>query len=332
MLKIRKKEKTDCCLNCSYPLPGEYNFCPRCGQKNINNNPTFGELVTDFFQNYFSLDSKLGRSIKPFFFKPGFLTNRFNEGQRANYVNPVRLYLIISFFYFFIVGILVNQIEAEADRDEEALKAVLDEEDLLAKTDSIVQDKSDIEFNFSTGDDTDTSIEKFFNYADVDSISDEAFLDSLGIEVQGSQNLEKRVVTQLRRAMSNPELLKASIAKNLPIMMFLLLPMFALVLKLMYVRKNLLYIRHLVHSLHLHAFAFFVFGFTLLILNYLFSSFWVSLTSFLLVVFYSFISFKNVYGQSKRKTFIKLLILAFSYFFLLLVFIIFELLISFLFF
>lgn len=333
MLKIRKKEKTDHCLNCNYPLPGEYDFCPCCGQKNINNNPTFLELLTDFFQNYFSLDSKLGRSIKPFFLKPGFLTNRFNAGQRVNYVNPVRLYLIISFFYFFVIGILINKIDAEASRDEEAIINEINDEPprQLAKMDSLLEDEPGFELNIDTGED-DSRLKKLIKYAEVDSISDEAFLDSLDIEVHGTKSMEKRVVTQFRRAMSNPELLKASIAKNLPVMMFILLPIFALILKLMYVRRKLLYIRHLVHSLHLHSFAFLVFGLTIIVLNSISNSSWVSSISILMVVAYTFFSFKNVYKQSIGKTLLKLIILGVSYFFLLLIFIVSELFLTFLYF
>lgn len=339
MLKLRKKEKTDYCLNCSYPLPHEYNFCPRCGQKNINNNPTFWELVTDFFQNYFSLDSKLGRSIKPFFFKPGFLTNRFNEGQRVNYVNPVRLYLIISFLYFFIVGILISKIEPDPGTGETAIIDTSDNRKKINQVDSLLKNNPEIKKNLNLDDRledqpdiSDNMLDKLLKYAEVDSISDKALLDSLNVEVTGPSDIENRFISQLRRSIRNPELLKANIAKNLPLMMFLLLPVFALLLKFFYIRRNLLYIRHLVHSLHLHSFAFFIFGLTLLFLANVHNATWIGQLSLLVVVVYSFFSFRNVYAQSKRKTIFKLIILGFSYFFLLIIFILAELLITFLFF
>jgi len=324
MLKIRKKEKTDYCLNCSYPLPSEYDFCPKCGQKNINNNPTFWELMADFFQNYFSLDSKMGRSIKPFFFKPGYLTNRFNEGKRVSYVNPIRLYLIISFFYFFILGIMINSIEGGSSNTNETEVQGNEKETGKNQNGGI-----EIEIDDGSGDDV---FETLIKYADVDSISDLALMDSLNIDIHAPGDLEKRIISQLRRAASNTELLKGSIAKNLPIMMFLLLPIFAMILKLIYVRRKLLYIRHLVHSLHLHSFAFIIFGLTIIFLFEVHTSGWVALLSCFIVFLYTFFSFKNVYNQSTGKTFLKLILLGFTYFFLLTVFVLSELLLTFLYF
>ena len=99
---MRIRRKANNCLNCGATLDTVYNYCPNCGQENNNNSVSFGTLVFDFFSNYFALDSKFSKSIKPFFIYPGYLTNKFIVGQRASFVNPVRLYLIISLFYFLI--------------------------------------------------------------------------------------------------------------------------------------------------------------------------------------------------------------------------------------
>jgi hypothetical protein len=47
-----------------------------------------------------------------------------------------------------------------------------------------------------------------------------------------------------------------AIAANLPRAFFLLLPLFALLLKLLYRRRRIFYLDHLVFALHYHAFAF----------------------------------------------------------------------------
>ncbi|MBL6445317.1 DUF3667 domain-containing protein [Fulvivirga sp. 29W222] len=107
-MKIRRK--TNQCFNCGYTLDHVYNYCPNCGQENNDNNVSFGTLVGDFFSTYFAVDSTFGRSIKPFFFKPGFLTNRYIEGKRVSYAHPLRLYLIISLFYFFVFTMVGKKI------------------------------------------------------------------------------------------------------------------------------------------------------------------------------------------------------------------------------
>jgi len=94
MKTLRKTKK---CLNCGQILSDIYDFCPLCGQENTDNNVSFKQLAGDFFSNYFSLDSKFLKSIKPFFINPGYLTNSFNNGKRKSYANPVRLYIIISY-------------------------------------------------------------------------------------------------------------------------------------------------------------------------------------------------------------------------------------------
>lgn len=98
MKTLRQTKK---CLNCNQSLSEIYSYCPLCGQENTDNNVSFKQLIEDFLNNYFSLDSKFFQSIKPFFIHPGHLTNSFNSGKRRTYINPVRLYIIISFFYFF---------------------------------------------------------------------------------------------------------------------------------------------------------------------------------------------------------------------------------------
>lgn len=61
-------------------------------------------MVYDLLQNAFALDSKLMRSIYPFLFKPGFLTAEYIAGRRMHYVNPFRLYLIMSLVMFGVIS------------------------------------------------------------------------------------------------------------------------------------------------------------------------------------------------------------------------------------
>ena len=109
--------------------------------------------------------------------------------------------------------------------------------------------------------------------------------------------------------------------KNLPIMMFVLLPIFALLLKLLYVRRNVLYIKHLIHALHLHAFAYIVYGATLLISFYAMdNNDWADLVNsiaFILVSTYAYISFLRVYKQHWFKTLVKFNIQGLLYSFIL---------------
>ena len=87
------------CENCNSELADLY--CSECGQKNIESF-TFTELVKDFFDNIFSLDSRLFQTFKFLIIRPGFLTNEYWSGKRITYLPPFRIYLLTSILFFLI--------------------------------------------------------------------------------------------------------------------------------------------------------------------------------------------------------------------------------------
>lgn len=107
---MKKRRKTDRCLNCGlvFEVPDE--FCPRCGQENHERIKSLRLFLTDSFKDVVDIDSRLYRSVVPFLFQPGRLTNEYILGRRKHYVQPIRLYLIFSFIYFFISSLEVNKL------------------------------------------------------------------------------------------------------------------------------------------------------------------------------------------------------------------------------
>ncbi len=94
------------CANCDYAfLPGEPDeFCPRCGQQNHAVEIGFGHVVEEFLEGIFHFDGKVFRTARLLLFKPGELTRRFLAGHRVPYVPPIRLYVFISFVFFLLLG------------------------------------------------------------------------------------------------------------------------------------------------------------------------------------------------------------------------------------
>jgi hypothetical protein len=93
-------------------------------------------------------------------------------------------------------------------------------------------------------------------------------------------------------------------------MVFLLIPLFALLLKLLYIRRKRLYFEHLIFSLHIHSFIF------LLLILSLLSGFFLHVSMFLVVLIamaYAFIAMKRYYAQPVRKTLLKFILLSVSY-------------------
>ncbi len=95
------------CLNCGEATPGEY--CGACGQRNVDLRASFWELLVDIVSEAFDLDSRMGRTIVPFLFKPGFLTNEHNAGRRVRYSSPVRIYLLASALFFLGLSLNVSR-------------------------------------------------------------------------------------------------------------------------------------------------------------------------------------------------------------------------------
>jgi uncharacterized membrane protein len=68
--------------------------------------------------------------------------------------------------------------------------------------------------------------------------------------------LEKRAREKFGEHGTNIQLFLVTLVSNLPYMMLACIPLFACVLKLLYVRRRILYIDHLIYALHIHTFAY----------------------------------------------------------------------------
>lgn len=109
--------------------------------------------------------------------------------------------------------------------------------------------------------------------------------------------------------------------ERLPFVMFLLLPVFALLLKVIYIRRKWFYTEHLVFGLHTHAFAFVVFSILAISSGFAFVP--ESVTGVLALLslsipIYFLLAIKKVYGQGWLKTLFKAFMLGWLYFFVLL--------------
>ena len=135
-------------------------------------------------------------------------------------------------------------------------------------------------------------------------------------------------VERLNAAQTNEETSEAlaelgrNTIERLPVVMFLLLPVFAFLMKVLFVRRKWYYTEHLVFALHTHAFAFTVFSFAALTSGLSFvpdqvSEFFLFLSATIPLYFY--IAMKLVYGQGWIKTALKAMVLAWLYGFVLLI-------------
>jgi len=323
---LRTLRKTKECLNCKQILSEDFDYCPVCGQQNDNKNVSFGELIQDLIENIFSFDTRLAHSIVPFFVKPGFLTNRFNEGKRRMYANPIRLYLIISIFFFFVLSIVVSDFTREVEKqfDDDAVESLGEEIKTQLDSAELRDIKSDVKFRI-TDDTTSADLwplsndqwKLFIDLKDNEKLSEQQFFDSLHVENRAAftQYTVRQIIRVYKR---DKEYLTLFIVQNLSIMMFVMIPIFAMILKVLYLRRKQLYINHLIHTLHIHTFALLVYGMIMISEHFWIESEsiddWFTFISFVVVTTYAYVSFLNVYGQKWFKTLIKFWIVGFFYF------------------
>ncbi|HEV2078531.1 MAG TPA: DUF3667 domain-containing protein, partial [Allosphingosinicella sp.] len=75
----------DCraCLNCGTPVTA--NFCPECGQQ-AHVHRTLGAFWHDIAHSVLHFEGKIWRTLPLLAWKPGELTRRYVEGERARFV------------------------------------------------------------------------------------------------------------------------------------------------------------------------------------------------------------------------------------------------------
>lgn len=97
------------CPNCEQVLKPEENFCHNCGQENHDLKIPLGHLIYEFIESIFHFDIKVWETLRVAFTRPGLLTKHFNEGKRARYVPPARLYIFISVIFFFLLNYVADK-------------------------------------------------------------------------------------------------------------------------------------------------------------------------------------------------------------------------------
>ena len=89
------------CLNCGTPLTGTY--CATCGQHG-HVHRTLTAFFHDFAHGVLHFDGKLWRTLPLLAWKPGELTRRYIDGQRASFISPMALFLFSVFLMFAVLG------------------------------------------------------------------------------------------------------------------------------------------------------------------------------------------------------------------------------------
>lgn len=280
----RRRNKKTSCLNCEHQFNSEENYCSQCGQENHDLKIPLKHLLEEFLEGLFHFDNKVWLSLKTLFLYPGSITKEFLAGRRVSFVPPIRLYVFFSFIFFLVLNIY-NSEKSKLKDDEKLLDAV---ERLVKEEDSTAK---------FTG------------------------LDSLEIQLDTSQKISKKermVLSRIKNLDGKAiKFLNQKFYKYLSFALFLLVPIFAFIMKLVYYRSRKFYYEHLIASIHYHVVVFILMT-IMLGAAFIDSPTFVYLLLFLAGFVYFVISLKTVFSQSITRSTLKALIIFMSYGFLLL--------------
>jgi hypothetical protein len=300
-MAFRRKEyhKEEKCLNCGYPLLGK--FCAECGQKAFLHKDSFLHMAAHFAGDYFHYDSKFWITMKTLFLKPGVATLEYNAGKRAKFLSPVQLYIFIT-TVFFIAAFSVSS--------EDKTSAVRIEQETASDTGVVIPAKV-LQYTADTA----TKRKKSDGLAPREKTL--AAYDSVQKSLPADQRDGYFVNRVRRNSYHHTGDLTEELLHHLPKIFFLLLPLFALWLSLLFRKDKLYYVDHLVFAIHFHSVCFALLLVNILLVNIftneLFNNM-LSAVSLAGIPVYLFFSLRKVYSSSVVRVLMKMVLLVLLYF------------------
>ena len=338
-----EKNPTINCRNCECPLSENAHFCTNCGQRNTDGRVTFKELFAHFLDNLLNFDNRVFQTIGDLA-RPGKLTRQFFEGKHIRYYHPVRLFIISGAIFIALLSLVLadsnikntdkiweNRREAfyvknnyyDIDSLSREIKLEMPSTVLTPAFDTLkerfirknkITDLDSVlitnAIDFGTG----TKKEdrgKMVALDDLMNLNE----DSIAVKYNITDFRERMVFIQNMRIQKSVKNFFFYMVGNMLWMIFIMMPMFALALKLLYLRKPFLYIEHLIFSFHTHTFVFLLYSLVLLIYK------WTDINLFNWVLLgigiYLLLAIKRFYKENWWRTVLKFILAIVFYFFVL---------------
>lgn len=280
----------DACQNCGTALLGPH--CYACGQPVKGLVRHFSSIIGDFLDSVLNLDTRIVRTLGPLFVRPGWLTCEYFEGRRVRYVSPVRLFFFLSIVTFFVAQFMISFDRDDIQiggGDSDAIGAATTVAEVEQRRDAALADLSRARAETETVPGADGGLQaaratiretaaariEALREAQARGLPPPPMANTLTFGSDGPWDPEKNPIAigwlpgfanawlnaQAARANANigqlrtdPDRYKNALLGAIPSTLFLLLPVFALMLKLVYAFKRRLYMEHLIVALHSHAF------------------------------------------------------------------------------
>ncbi len=340
-MKKHYRHENDC-LNCGTILEGK--FCHSCGQENLHIKESFGHMMNHAISDYFHFDHQFFHTLKPLLFKPGTLTNEYLAGRRAQYLHPVKMYIFISVVYFLLLfqsgqeKVTPEKVTGKPAHIERAIdsanKAIAKNPNLSAVQKKALQKQINrgkviSKLGFVTLTDSDEVDKRgkntWFNPTTDDTTYQQYISSQKKLSAEERDNFfqrqwNKKTLTYREKYGDRAkEVVIDEFKHNTPKMMFLLLPLFALILKVAFWKNKKYYVEHMIYSFHFHCFLFLFLTVMMLLQLIIPQSWgimdWLTFGATVYILWYIYRSLKVVYHRSRSRTISKMLGMSFMYFF-----------------
>ncbi len=300
----------DSCENCGTPLEGRY--CHVCGQEARSLDVSFQSFVGEWLAAVLGFDGRIWRTLGRLLLSPGGLSIDFLEGRRARYVSPLRLYFFISVAVFLALAVSDSSVVNFSERDASKESTLTYSWSSGNRDGAPPTEAADSQAPQSSEETT---------ALDGDGAHTEATTEAAGGDDSGKDDdsgndggdsseseVEKKVGQWIsgsaQRFKSDPEAVNKAFLDRMPHAFFLLVPLYALFLKVLFRKRYRSYVQHLVVSLHLHTL-----GFVLVTLGTLTDYVLgyrgdengpASAGAIIVLLVHSFMGFRKIYGDRRR--------------------------------
>ncbi|HTL14082.1 MAG TPA: DUF3667 domain-containing protein [Thermomonas sp.] len=277
------------CRNCGTPLLGPH--CYACGQPVKGLVRPLGNLAGDLLDSVFNIDTRIVRTLGPLFARPGFLTREYFAGRQVRYVTPVRLFFFLCIVAFFVAQVAIDGPDVNVEGNDAIAAATTVaqvERERDARLAELARARRDMQGTpaaagipgIEAGEQAvrETAAERIAQLQGAQAKGEPPPAperDSIGFSVNGKRwDAEKNPIDtwlpgfvdrwlnaqvargngNIARLKQDPAAFKNAVLGAVPTTLFVLVPVFALMLKLAYLFKRRLYMEHVVIALHSHAF------------------------------------------------------------------------------
>lgn len=327
-----KPHPNEFCLNCGTQLQDRY--CHHCGQRDIPKRQTLGDMFSNFISSFWSYEGKFFTTTRHLFLRPGYLVKEYNSGKRETYFHPARMYVFVSFLFFLVFFSLPDEDKKEladlqfSETDKKALaKKGLDSKfrysDSVLRANNSPEEYDSIKKAKRNKGNVSWNLDEYLEYKSVaewDSVQNtlpeekragwfSRIFAHRGIELNLKYHQDWDALTKDFKQAYNDNFSKV---------LFWLLPFFALVLKLLYVRRDFYYSEHLVMTIYYYDFVY-ITATAVLLLDLVPWLSWLSTILSFWIYFYLLFAMKRVYGQRWGKTILKFFVFSFLFMMLLMI-------------